>query len=118
MRNKITLFIVLLILIFILFGCKDKNFSSEKASSKDYPACIMVDNVLYYDTNEIIKESKIGSSDIARYTSSYTDEIPKKNAETNFSRKRVLYAKYKRGVVVQNEDGKWMLFERQKCFSE
>lgn len=117
MRKNITLLIVVFIFILIFFGCENQNFIKEEFSQRDYPASIMVYDVLYYDTNEII-ENKIDNSNIIGYTASYTDEIPKKNGQTNFIQKSTPYAKYKMGIAVQNESGKWVLFERQKCFSE
>ena len=47
----------------------------------DYPAVIMVDDIIYYLAYAMPAE--IDESAIVGYTTSYTDEMPQKNGETN-----------------------------------
>lgn len=73
----------------------------------DYPAAIMVDDVIYYLDSEIVAE--VDESAILGYTNSYTDDMPKKNGETNFNRElNMPYAKLENGIAVLYHN-EWVL---------
>lgn len=102
----------------VLTGCMQKtnttnesnesNEASDVQISGDWPAMIMVDGKLYYQALAIIES--VSDSAIIGYTSSYTDNEPSKDGETNFSRKINLpYARVDEGVAVKY-DGQWHLF--------
>ena len=73
----------------------------------DYPAAIMVDDVVYYLDSEIVAE--VDESAILGYTNSYTNDMPKKNGETNFNRElNMPYAKVENGIAVLYHN-EWVL---------
>ena len=76
----------------------------EVAEKGDYPAAIMVDDVVYYLAYAMPAE--IDESAIIGYTTSYTDTFPEKDGETNFNRElNMPYARVEGGIAVlyQNE---------------
>lgn len=76
-------------------------------STADYPAAIMVDNVVYYLDSEIVAE--VDESAIIGYTNSYTNAMPEKNGETNFNRElNMPYAKVEGGIAVLYHN-EWVL---------
>ena len=99
---------LLLVLSFALAmaGCNKAATPEENvavAVKADYPAAIMVDDVIYYLSAAIPAE--VDESAIIGYTTSYTDEMPQANGETNFNRELDMpYAKVENGIVVLNYD--------------
>ena len=85
----------------------------------DYPAMIMWDGVLY---NRSYSVSVANTSDLVLIgeTTSYTDALPTKDGETNFSRKTgLLVARYGDYLAVQSSpDGEWYLFTKKPDHSE
>ena len=72
----------------------------------DYPAAVMVDDVVYYLAYAMSAE--IDESAIVGYTTSYTDEMPQSNGETNFSRELNLpYAKVEGGIAILHKNEWW-----------
>ena len=70
-------------------------------------ASIMVDDVVYYLKHEVPGE--IDESAIIGYTTSYTDEMPQINGETNFNRElNMPYAKVGEGIAVLYENEWWI----------
>lgn len=103
MKNKV-LYLTLICLL-ILVGCGKIN------AKKDYPAAIMVNDVIYYSTNEQLS-GEIDKSAISGSITSYTDEMPTKNGEANFNRDLDSeYAFADEGLVVCI-DNEWILFEQ------
>ena len=79
----------------------------EVAEKRDYPAAIMVDDVVYYLAYAMPAE--IDESAIAGYTTSYTDGMPQNNGETNFSREvNMPYAKVSNGIAILYENEWWL----------
>ena len=73
----------------------------------DYPAAVMVDDVLYY--LDVAMPAEIEESAISGYTTSYTDEMPQRNGETNFNRElHMPYAKVSDGIAVLYENEWWI----------
>lgn len=117
--SRIIYFLMLTALLStVLTGCMQKtnttnesnesNEASDVQISGDWPAMIMIDGKLYYQALAIIES--VSDSAIIGYTSSYTDNEPSKDGETNFSRKINLpYARVDEGVAVKY-DGQWHLF--------
>lgn len=95
-----------LILICILgfIGYKKAN---EVGIKGNYPATIMVDGVMYYLKNAMPAE--IDPSAIVGYTTSYNDEMPQTNGETNFNRElNMPYAKVEGGIAVLYQNEWWL----------
>lgn len=79
----------------------------QLAVKADYPAAIMVNDTVYYLESEIVAE--VDESAILGYTDSYTDNMPQKNGETNFSRElNMPYAKVEGGIAVLYHN-EWVL---------
>lgn len=73
----------------------------------DYPAAIMVNDVIYYLSHEMPVE--IDESAIIGYTISYTDVMPRSNGETNFNRElNMPIAKVEKGIAVLYNN-EWVL---------
>lgn len=73
----------------------------------DYPAVIMVDDIIYYLAYAMPAE--IDESAIVGYTTSYTDEMPQKNGETNFNRElNMPYARVSDGIAILYENEWWL----------
>ena len=79
----------------------------QLAVNADYPAAIMVDDIVYYLDSEIVAE--VDESAIIGYTNSYTNDMPKKNGETNFNRElNMPYAKVENGIAILYHN-EWVL---------
>ena len=109
-----------LLIVSILSGCANKPHTGSiiephtgsiiegRESTGDWPAMIMVDGTLYYKAYTVVES--IDNDAIIGYTSSYTDNEPSKDGETNFSRTLGLpYAKTEDGIAVKY-NGQWNLF--------
>lgn len=77
------------------------------APSEDQRAAIMVDGVLYWSTGAPVPVEPAPS--VVRVSDSYTDDLPEKDGQNNFSSESVEYAKIDMGVVVLL-DHEWVLF--------
>jgi hypothetical protein len=98
--KKIGLLFLAIILLIGMTAC------SLKGVERDYPAAIMIDDVVYAlslaaISGEVDKSSTIG------YTS-YKDTYPAKNGECNFSKESMPYARVAEGIVVLYEN-EWRL---------
>ena len=84
------------------------NSENEAVAVKgDYPAAIMVDGVVYYLAYAMPAE--IDESAIVGYTTSYTNEMPQSNGETNFNRElNMAYAKVSDGIAILYENEWWL----------
>lgn len=88
----------------LLAGC------GKTGTKKDYPAAIMVNDVLYYSTGKPFS-GKVDKTAVGGTVSSYTDEMPAENGEANFNRDLDSeYAFTDKGLVVCI-DNEWILFE-------
>ena len=93
--------------ILLLSGCAaGKAEQNVTASSGDYPAAIMAEGELWYLTEgdvpgEVADEAIEGET-------VYTDAMPEKDGEANFSRDPVPYAKVEEGIAVL-VDNEWRL---------
>ena len=101
-----------LLIVSILSGCANNPHTGSiiegRESAGDWPAMIMVDGTLYYKAYTVVES--IDNDAIIGYTSSYTDNEPSKDGETNFSRTLDLpYAKTEDGIAVKY-NGQWNLF--------
>ena len=73
----------------------------------DYPAVIMVEDVVYYLATEMPAE--IDESAIIGYTNSYTDEMPQHNGEINFNRElNMPYARVEDGIAILYNNEWWL----------
>lgn len=132
--KKLIAIVLALVCVFGLVGCvdnqqniseKDKNQliygeTQEPSDSDvihgegkeiivkaDYPAMLMVNDILYYLETAIPAE--IDESAIIGYTNSYTDNEPKKNGETNFNRElNMPYAEVEDGIAVLYQNEWWL----------
>ena len=81
---------------------------SAGGSAADYPAAIMVDDVVYLLPDQP-SPAEVAEEAITGYTSSYTDTFPEQNGETNFNRELGMpYAVTADGLAVQYND-EWYL---------
>lgn len=117
-KNMISFLI--LACVFILAGCghtpssgvEDRTVTESTTSSEgasgDYPAAIMVNDIIYKLVDEVPAE--IDESAVLGYTTSYTDTMPSQNGETNFSRETGLpYVQCEDGIAVLYNN-EWHLF--------
>ncbi len=101
MKRKIITAVLCLIMLLALSACT--------SSVSDYPAAIMVNDMVYLFGDEDIS-AEIDETAILGYTS-YVEGWPSKNGETNFRREGNLpYALYENGVIVL-VDNKWIYCE-------
>ena len=133
MKRLIT-FVLVLVCMLGLVGCADNHQNiSEKDKNRliygaiedpsdsdviqdedeaiavkgDYPAVIMVDDIIYYLAYAMPAE--IDESAIVGYTTSYTYEMPQKNGETNFNRElNMPYASVSDGIAILYENEWWL----------
>jgi len=96
--KRMLVFILIVSSGFILSSCSNTGVET------DYPAAIMVDDVVYYKTMDEIS-GEFTDSQIAGYTK-YKDGFPEKNGQANFSRNGVPYARYGEDIAVCI-DGTW-----------
>ena len=132
--KKLIAFVLALVCVLGLVGCTDKQQNiSEKdknpliygetqeppdndmiqgkeeaiAVTGDYPAAIMVDDVVYYLSYAMPAE--IDESAVVGYTTSYTDEMPQSNGEINFNRElNTPYARVSDGIAILYENEWWL----------
>ena len=99
--KKLVVLIILLIITMALVSCS----TNEHA---DYPAAIMVDDIIYLLSAEPLP-AEVDESAIIRYTTSYTDTFPERNGETNFNKEFDMpYAKVENGLAILYEN-EWYL---------
>ena len=92
----------LLLCALAMAGC------SAGGTAADYPAAIMVDDVVYLLPDQP-SPAEVAPEAVAGYTSSYTDTFPEQNGETNFNRELGMpYAVTADGLAVQY-DNEWYL---------
>ncbi|MFI3202036.1 MAG: hypothetical protein R3Y54_11045 [Eubacteriales bacterium] len=107
--NKIRNLTLMLVLMVALVGCSKTSVETDYTSVEvDYPAAIMVDNLIYLLP---VTPSSIEIDDgaIIGYTDSYTDTFPEHNGETNFNRELEMpYVKVEGGIAVLL-DGEWYI---------
>ncbi len=83
------------------------NEYAAVAVKGDYLPAIMVDDLIYY--LEYAMPAEIDESAIIGYTTSYTDEMPSSNGETNFNRVlNMPYARVKDGIAILYENEWWL----------
>ena len=81
--------------------------SEAIAVKGDYVAAIMIEDVVYYLAYAMPAE--IDESAIIGYTTSYTDEMPQSNGETNFNRElNMPYARVSDGIAILYENEWWL----------
>lgn len=96
-------------------SAKDNSLAQENSATEeaeamttDYPAAIMVNDMIYLYHAEAMP-GEVDESAIIGYTTSYTDTFPEKNGETNFNRELdMAYAKVEGGIAVLYEN-EWHL---------
>ena len=103
MKKKI-IYITIAVAIVAVLALLASTMGGERI---DYPAMLMVDDVLYLDTFEPVTD--IQDEDILGYTTSYTKKEPRKNGQANFE-KGTAYAVTENGLAVQRGE-KWIFFE-------
>ncbi len=84
----------------------DEGYGGE-APSEDRRAAIMVDGALYWSTGAPVPVEPAPGA--IRVSDSYTDGLPEKDGQNNFSSESVEYAKIDMGVVVLIGH-EWVLF--------
>lgn len=99
--KKVGLLFLTMILLIGMTAC------GLKGVEKDYPAAIMIDDVVYALSSEAIP-GEVDESSIIGYTSDYTDTFPIRNGENNFVKESVPYARVAEGIVVLYEN-EWRL---------
>ena len=76
----------------------EENISTESAA--DYPAAIMINDIIYL-LESVPMSTEVDESAIIGYTESYTDTFPENNGETNFNRELGMpYAQVEGGIAV------------------
>lgn len=99
--KRIILLLLAVLSIMALTGCMSRV-------ETDYAAAIMVEGEIYLKT-VISIPAEIDESAIIGYTKSYTETFPKKDGQTNFSRKTGLpYARVEDGIAILIEN-EWYL---------
>jgi len=99
--KRMILLVISVIGIMALTGCMT-------GVETDYAAAIMVEGEIYLKTVTAIP-AEIDESAIIGYTKSYTETFPKKDGQTNFSRKTGLpYARVEDGIAILIEN-EWYL---------
>ncbi len=111
MKKYILTILSIIICVLCLMGCSFSNLNEEVelavSSTADYPASIMVNDMIYLLGQAILAE--VDESAIIGYTNSYTDSFPSKNGETNFNRElNMPYAEVEGGIAVLYEN-EWYL---------
>ena len=105
MKKKIIYVVIAIALVAVLALLA----STMGGSRIDYPAMLMVDDVLYVDT--FTPASNVEEEDILGYTKSYTKGEPRRNEQSNFAReRRVAYAAAEGGLAVQVGE-EWRFFK-------
>lgn len=95
-------------LCMIVYVCCGKT-----GAKKDYPAAIMVNDIIYYSTGEQLS-GEVDENAVIGSITLYTDKLPAKNGETNFNRDLDSeYAFTDEGLAVRI-DNEWILFEQRK----
>ena len=110
--KKKTIYVVIAIAVVAIFALLASIMGGSRI---DYPAMLMVDDVLYLDTFEPVTD--VQEEDILGYTTSYTKKEPIKNGQANFE-KGTAYAVAENGLAVQRGE-EWTFFkayERKKWF--
>ena len=99
--KRTILLLLFVISIMVLAGCMS-------GVETDYAAAIMVEGEIYLKTATVMP-AEIDESAIIGYTKSYTETFPKKDGQTNFSRKTGLpYARIEDGIAILIEN-EWYL---------
>ena len=111
MKKYLLTILSIMICVLCLMGCSSSNENEEVelavSSTTDYPAAIMVNDIVYLLGQEITAE--VDDSAIIGYTNSYTDSFPSKNGETNFNRElNMPYAQIEEVIAVLYEN-EWYL---------
>lgn len=101
--KKRTIYVAIAIVVVILALL----VSVMGGSRIDYPAMLMVDDVLYLDTFEPVTD--IQEEDILGYTTSYTKKEPRKNGQANFEI-GTAFAPVENGLAVQRGE-EWIFFK-------
>ena len=103
MKKKTTYVVIAIVVVAILVLIA----STMGGGRIDYPAMLMVDDILYLDTFEPVTD--IQEEDILGYTTSYTKKEPRKNGQANFE-KGTAYAVAENGLAVQRGE-EWIFFK-------
>lgn len=99
--------IVLTVLLILLFPL---TMGGTRVS---WSPALKVDGTLYVSTGDPIKGS-IAEEDIAGRTNRYTEELPRRNGQSNIlSENGLAYAPWEDGLAVE-VDGEWIFFKKSK----
>lgn len=101
--KKRTIYVAIAIVVVILALL----VSVMGGSRIDYPAMLMVDDVLYLDTFEPVTD--VQEEDILGYTTFYTKKEPRKNGQANFEM-GTAFAPVENGLAVQRGE-EWIFFK-------
>lgn len=102
--KKKTIYVVIAIAVVAILALLASTMGGSRI---DYPAMLMVDDILYLDTFEPVPD--IQEEDILGYTTSYTKKEPRKNGQANFE-KGTAYAVAENGLAVQRGE-EWIFFK-------
>ena len=121
MKKYLLTILSIMICVLCLMGCSSSNKNEEVelavSSTSDYPASIMVNDIVYLLGQEIIAE--VDDSAIIGYTTSYTDSFPVQNGETNFNRELDMpYAQVEGGIAILYENEWYLCTPKEKIKEE
>lgn len=102
--KKKTIYVVIAIAVVAVLALLASTMGGSRI---DYPAMLMVDDVLYVDT--FTPASNVEEEDILGYTKSYTNKEPRRNGQSNFEVGSA-YATAENGLAVQC-GGEWRFFK-------
>ena len=106
-KYALTALIILTLLLILLFPL---TLGSSRVS---WSPALKVDGTLYISTGDPIKGT-ISEEDIAGRTKTYTDELPKRNGQSNIlSENGLPYAPWEDGLAVE-VDGEWIFFKKSE----
>jgi len=104
-KYGITALIILTILLILLFPL---TLGNQRVT---WSPALKVNGTLYTSTGTPI-EGTISEEEIAGRTKTYTDELPRRNGQSNIlSENGLAYAPWEDGLAVE-VDGKWIFFKK------
>lgn len=104
-RYGVTALIILAILLILLFPL---TLGSRRVT---WSPALKVSGTLYTSTG-IPVDGTISEGDIAEYTKTYTEDLPRRNGQSNIrSENGLAYAPWKDGLAVE-VNGEWIFFKK------
>lgn len=106
-KYSLTALFILTILLILLFPL---TLGNRRIS---WSPAVKVDGILYVSTGNPIEDA-IPEEDIAGRTKTYTDQLPRRNGQSNIlSENGLAYAPWEDGLAVE-VDGEWIFFKKSE----